>query len=88
MSNRQNPTDHARTTQPRAGEWFKNSRDALGLGLMALAVVATVACLFSAANDNVGWAIGMAVSAVVAGPLGVGWLFFEGRRLERIEANR
>jgi hypothetical protein len=48
------PTDHARTTHQRAGEWFKNSRDAFGLGLLAIGVVAMVTSVAVAAHGNTG----------------------------------
>ena len=52
METDKNPTDHSRTTQPRAGEWFKNARDLPGLASMALAVLALVVCLAAAAYGN------------------------------------
>jgi thiol:disulfide interchange protein len=85
---RQNPTDHARTTHQRAGEWFKNSRDAFGLGLLAVAVVAMVISLAVAAYGNTGWAFLMGGIAGVAGATGALWLFIEGRRVRRVEAKR
>lgn len=88
MTVRQNPTDHARTTHQRAGEWFKNSRDALGLVLLAVGVVALVVCLAAAAYGSTGWSFLMGSIAGVAGAAGAAWLFFEGRRVRRVEAWR
>lgn len=88
MAARQNPTDHSRTTQPRAGEWFKNSRDVLGLLLLAVGVVAMVVCLAAAAYGNTRWAISMGSVAVVGGAAGAAWLFVEGRRVRRVEGKR
>ena len=88
MAVRQNPTDHARTTHQRAGEWFKNSRDGLGLILLAVAVVAMVICLAAAAHGNTGRAVLLGSVAVVAGAAGIAWLLIEGRRVGRVEVNR
>lgn len=88
MTARQNPTDHSRTTHPRAGEWFKNSRDMLGLILLAAGVLATVICLAAAAHGNAQLAIVMGGVAIVGFAGGAGWLLAEGRRVRRAEANR
>jgi len=88
MALRQNPTDHARTTQQRAGEWFKNSRDALGLLLLAVGAVAMVICLAAAAHGNTGSAALTGSVAIAAGGAGATWLFIEGRRVGRVEAKR
>ena len=88
MTVRQNPTDHARTTHQRAGEWFKNSRDALGLILLAVGVVAMVICLAAAAHGNTGSAVLPGSVAIVAGSAGTAWLLIEGRRVGRVEAKR
>src|SRR6478609_5842242 len=63
----QNPTDHARTTQPRAGEWFKNARDLPGLAMIAISVLGVVVCLAAAAYEHTGWAVAAGVVAVLAG---------------------
>jgi thiol:disulfide interchange protein len=84
----QNPTDHSRTTQPRAGEWFKNSRDVLGLALLAVGVLAVVGCLAAAAYRHPGWATSMGVVALVGGTVGMVWLLAESRRIRRIEKAR
>ena len=86
MAARQNPTDHARTTYPRAGEWLKNSRDAVGLVLLAVGVVAMVVCLALAAHGSAGSALLAGGIAGLAGVVGGGWLFIEGRRVRRAEA--
>ena len=88
MTVRQNPTDHARTTHQRAGEWFKNSRDAVGLILLAVGVVAMVICLAAAAHGSTGWAILLGSVAAVAGASGMAWLLVEGRRVGKVEAQR
>jgi len=88
MAVRQNPTDHARTTHQRAGEWFKNSRDALGLVLLAVGVLAMVICLAAAAHGNTGRAVLLGSIAIVTGSAGIAWLLIEGRRVGRVEARR
>ena len=76
--------DHSRTTQPRAGEWFKNSRDLLGLLLLAAGVVGLVVCLSAAANGRTQWAIWTGVGAGLALSGGAAWLFVEGQRIMQI----
>jgi hypothetical protein len=88
VTGRQNPTDHARTTHQRAGEWFKNSRDAVGIGLLAIGVATMVISLAVAAYGNTRWAFVMGGIAGVAGATGAAWLFIEGRRVRRVEAQR
>ncbi len=85
MDNHQHSTDYSRTTQPRAGEWFKNSRDLLGLFLLAAGVVAVVMCLAAAAHGKTDSAIGAGIGAVIALTGGAAWLFIEGRRIRRID---
>lgn len=88
MKTDKNPTDHSRTTQPRAGEWFKNARDLPGLASIVLAVLAVVVCLFAMASAHTGWAIAAGAVAGVATVAGATWLFVESRRVRRVEANR
>ncbi|WP_292988651.1 LapA family protein [Mycobacterium sp.] len=88
MTAHQNPTDHARTTHQRAGEWFKNSRDMLGIFLLAVGVVAMVVCLAAAAYGSTGWSYLMGGIAGTAGAAGTAWLLVEGRRVRRVEAKR
>lgn len=83
-----NPTDHARTTQPRAGEWFKNARDLPGLAMIAVSVLGVVVCLAAAAYERTGWAVAAGVVAILAGTAAAVWLFVESRRLRRVEAGR
>jgi hypothetical protein len=49
------PTDHARTTIPRAGEAMKDTRSMPGYFLMGLAIVALVACLAGAGMSQIAW---------------------------------
>lgn len=93
MDTQKNPTDHSRTTQPRAGEWFKDPRDVPGPVLIAIGVLAVVFCLAAAANGYAaygytGWAISMGLVAILVGTAGAAWLLVEDRRLRRVEAER
>jgi protein-S-isoprenylcysteine O-methyltransferase Ste14 len=88
MALSQNPTDHARTTHQRAGEWFKNSRDAPGLVLLAVGVVAMVISLAVAAHGDTSSAVLTGSVAMAAGGAGTIWLFVEGRRVGRVESKR
>lgn len=85
MENRRHSTDYSRTTQPRAGEWFKNSRDLIGLFLLAAGVVAVVMCLAAAAHGQRGSAVGAGIGAALALTGGATWLFIEGRRIRQID---
>ena len=76
--------DPFRTTQPRAGEWLRNSRDLLGLFLLAAGVVNVVVCLSAVAHGRTEWAIWTGVAAGVALSGGAAWLFVEGRRINQI----
>ena len=69
---------------PRAGEWFKNSADLLGLFFLAAGVVGVVVCLAAAAQGRTVWAIGTGVFAGLALLAGSAWLFIEGRRITQI----
>ena len=75
------PTDHARTTVPRAGEAMKDTRSLPGYFLIGLATVALVACLTAAGVGRLAWAIGLGVIAVVAAAAGSVWVFRERRRV-------
>lgn len=88
MAKSQHPVDHYRTANPRAGEWFKNTRDLLGLLLLALGVVGVVACLAAAAHQRTQLAIGTGIAAGLALACGAVWLYIEGRRIGRIEETR
>ena len=78
------PTDHARTTIPRAGEAMKDTRSLPGFFLMGLAIVVLVAWLAAAGLSRTAWTIGLGVIAVVAAVGGSVWVFLEGRRGARV----
>ncbi|HME47445.1 hypothetical protein [Mycobacterium sp.] len=77
------PTDHARTTVPRAGEAMKDTRSLPGYFLIGLATVALVACLAAAGIGRLGWTVGLGVIAVVAAAGSV-WVLLERRRVARL----
>jgi hypothetical protein len=77
------PTDHARTTIPRAGEAMKDTRGLPGYFLMGLAIVAMVACLAAAGMGRLVWTIGLGVVAILAAAAGSVWVFVERRRVAR-----
>ena len=78
------PTDHARTTVPRAGEAMKNTRSLPGYFLIGLAIVALVACLAGAGMGRVGWTIALGVVAVLAAATGSVWVLRQRRRVARL----
>ena len=77
------PTDHARTAVPRAGEAMKDNRGLPGYVLMGLAVVAIVVCLVAAAQGATGWTIGAGIVAIVAAVVGSAWVYSQRRRVGR-----
>ncbi|HEY7051506.1 MAG TPA: hypothetical protein VH496_05135 [Mycobacterium sp.] len=81
---RDDPTDHARTALPRAGEAMKDNRGLAGYLLLGLAVPALVICLGAAARGVSGWAIGAGVIAVLAAATGGVWVYVERRRVARV----
>jgi hypothetical protein len=78
-------TDHCRTTQPHAGQWFKNGRGLPGVFMLALSVVAVVSSDAGAAYRSPAWAIAMGIAAIAALSAGAGWVLLEGRRVGRVE---
>lgn len=85
MTNPQDdPTDHARTTLPCAGETMKDSRSLGGYALLGLAVLAMVICIGAAARAVPGWAIGAGVVTVLAAGVGSVWVYTERRRVAEV----
>ncbi|HZQ30796.1 MAG TPA: UsfY protein [Mycobacterium sp.] len=78
------PTDHARTAVPRAGEAMKDNRGLPGYVLIAVAVVAVVICIVAAAVGAIGWAVGAGIVAVLAAAAGSVWVYAERRRVGRV----
>ena len=85
---RDDPTDHARTTLPRAGEAMKDSRGLPGYGLLGLAVLAIVVCLAAAAQSLTSWAIAAGVVAVLAVSVGSACVYAERRRVASVARQR
>ncbi|MDT5012611.1 MAG: hypothetical protein QOH57_4228 [Mycobacterium sp.] len=77
------PTDHARTSVPRAGEAMKDKRGLGGYALLGIGVVCIAICLGAAAMGAAGWAIGAGIAAVVAVGGGSVWVYLQRRRVAR-----
>lgn len=82
------PIDHERANRPRAGIVMKDTREMPGLLLIALAVIAVMVCLRSAAFGNDGLAICAGVVAIVAAVVGSVWIFAARRRFTHIAKRR
>jgi hypothetical protein len=78
-------TDHCRTTQPHAGQWFKNGRGLPGVFGIALGVLAVVSSDAGAAYRSPAWTIAMGIAAVAPLSAGAGWVLLEGRRIGRVD---
>jgi hypothetical protein len=79
------PIDHHRTTQPLAGETMKNTAKMPGLLLVAIAVVASVVCLASFAEREVGVGIGAAIVMLLTAGAALAWLTMEARRVREVQ---
>lgn len=80
-----NPTDHHRTTQPRAGITMKDNFYWPGLILLAVSAAGMMATVAVAAYGHHEWiysTVLIAVLGVVAGAL---WIVVENRRVARLE---
>jgi uncharacterized membrane protein len=76
--------DHFRTTRPRAGLAMKDRWHLIGLVLLALAVIAVMLCVKSAAIGDSKSAISAGVVAALSAVAGVAWIFTARRRVDRI----
>jgi hypothetical protein len=76
--------DHFRTTRPRAGLAMKDRWHLLGLVLLALAAIAVMLCVKSAAIGDSESAISAGVVAALSAVAGVAWIFTARRRVYRI----
>jgi hypothetical protein len=83
--NAKDPVDHVRTTRPHAGESMKDTANMPGLVAIGVALVLFVSSLaaFGSGHPPVGIVL-VALAAVIA-LIGGGWLYFEHRRVRRIE---
>jgi uncharacterized membrane protein YqjE len=80
------PTDHSRTTQPRAGIAMKDNLFWPGLILLVLAMLGIISTAAAAAYRHYEWLATTVLIAVLGAVAGALWLFMEQRRVERIEA--
>lgn len=78
------PTDHARTTIPRAGEGVKDTRSLGGYALIGLSVLSLAICIGAAARGVTDWTVGAGVVAVLTATAGSVWVYAERRRIARI----
>lgn len=86
MSETEHPIDEARTTQPRAGMVFKDRREAPGLAMLVMAVLALVGLVSAATQHHTGWAVGFGILLLVLFVAGVSWIFVGRNRAARSTA--
>jgi hypothetical protein len=79
------PTDHSRTTQPRAGIAMKDNFLWPGLMLSAVATFGLISTAAAAAYRRYEWLATTVLIAVLGAVAGVLWLVVEQRRVTRIE---
>jgi hypothetical protein len=84
-STHHDPTDHFRTTQHHAGEFFINLYCWPGLVSIALGIISLVGCLAAAAYNHHEWVLTTGVVGALAIVGGVAWLVLEHHRVLRIE---
>ena len=80
------PTDHARTTQPHAGIAMKDNFFWPGLILLAVATFGLISTAAAAAYRHYEWLSTTVLIAVLGAVAGALWLVMEHRRVTRIEA--
>ena len=81
----EDPIDHHRTTDPRAGESMKSGAKTPALLLLAVGVVAIVVCLASFAAHQVTVGVDAIVVALLATGAGFAWLGMESRRVRQVQ---
>jgi thiol:disulfide interchange protein len=86
VAGKQRLVDESRTTLPYGGQWLKNSRELLGLFLLAAGTVGVVVCLAALAHQETKSAIAAGIAAGLALTGGTVWLVAEDRRIRRIGA--
>jgi len=84
-STHHDPTDHFRTTQHHAGEFFINLYCWPGLISIALGAISLVGSLAAAAYNHHEWILTTAVVGALAMVGGIAWLVLEHHRVQRIE---
>jgi uncharacterized membrane protein YcjF (UPF0283 family) len=80
------PTDHSRTTQPRAGIAMKDNFFWPGLILLVVAMFGLIGTAVTAAYRHYEWLSTTVLIAVLGAVAGALWLIMENRRVTRIEA--
>ena len=79
------PVDHARTTQPHAGESMIDTLWFPGLLLIAVGVVGLACIVAAAAYGNTEWVLPLALVSGAVVTAGGGLIYLEHRRVNRIE---
>jgi 4-amino-4-deoxy-L-arabinose transferase-like glycosyltransferase len=80
------PTDHSRTTQPRAGMAMKDNFFWPGLILLVVAMFGLINTAVAAAFRHYEWLSTTVLIAVLGAVAGALWLVMEHCRVSRIEA--
>ncbi len=80
-----NPTDHHRTTQPRAGITMKDNFYWPGLILLAVSAAGMMATVAVAAYGHYEWIYSTVLIAVLGVVAGAMWIVVENRRVVRLE---
>ena len=80
-----NPTDHHRTTQPRAGITMKDNFYWPGLILLAVSAAGMMATVAVAAYGHYEWIYSTVLIAVLGAVAGAMWIVVENRRVVRLE---
>jgi len=75
MSETEHPIDEARTTRPRAGMVFKDRREAPGLAMLVMAVLALAGFVSAVAQHHAGWSVGFGIAVLALGIGGAAWIF-------------
>ena len=79
------PTDHSRTTHPRAGVTMKDNFFWPGLILLAVAAFGMISTVVAAAYQHYEWLTTTVLIAVLGALAGALWIVVEQRRVTRIE---
>jgi uncharacterized membrane protein YqjE len=79
------PTDHSRTTQPRAGLTMKDNFFWPGLILLAVSTFGIISMVAAAAYRHYEWLATTALIAVLGALAGALWIAVEQRRVTGIE---
>jgi cobalamin synthase len=87
MDETEQPFDEARTTRPRAGMVFKDRREAPGLAMLVMAVLALVGLVSAATQHHTGWAVGFGILVLVLAVAGVSWILVGRNRAARTTAH-